>query len=130
MANVLCLLNHMLTEQQLLEIRERFLAQKIMYPGKELQSKWAFIPTDEILPIAYFPQYIHWIDENSQEGDYLIIQGEFGSTVYLVEYAFSHKLIPLHSVTQRVAEEFRKDEVVTRTYKFKHICFRKYVQYR
>lgn len=130
MANGLCLLNHTLTEQQLLELREKMVVQKILYPYEDLQAKWALIPTDEVLPIAYYSEFIHWIDESSHEGDYIILQGEFGSTFYLVEYVFNRGLIPLHSVTQRVAEEFRQNEVITRTYRFKHVCFRRYVQCR
>ena len=36
--------------------------RRFLYPDIDLQSKWVLIPTDEMLPIAYCAQYIHWID--------------------------------------------------------------------
>ena len=62
----------------------------------------------------------------AQAGDVLIVQGEFGATFMIVEYALKKGLVPVHAVTKRVAQESRAGEIVRRQYIFEHVCFRKY----
>lgn len=130
MNRVLCLLNHRLTEQQKAELESEFSVSRILLPPAGIQACWASIPTEKLLQPSMLDPFIDWIDDTSAVGDYLVIQGEFGSTVYMVGYAFSKGLVPLHSVTKRVAHEYREEEIVYRTYIFRHICFRKYLHYR
>ena len=66
-----------------------------------------------------------WLSSANQN-DVLIVQGEFGSTFMIVDYALRKNLIPVHAVTKRVAQETREGEVVKRQYVFEHVCFRKY----
>ena len=129
MSRVLCLLNHRLTEQQTMELESEFSASQIILPPSDIQAAWASIPTGRFLDQSILSPFLVWLDEISMIGDYLVIQGEFGSTVYLVGFAFTKQLVPLHSVTKRVAHEYREGEIVYRTYIFKHVCFRKYLQY-
>ena len=69
-----------------------------------------------------------WLD-SAEEKDVLVIQGEFGSTFIMVDYALKNKLIPLHAVTKRVESEQRDGEIVHRQYVFEHVCFRPYEYY-
>ncbi len=54
------------------------------------------------------------------------MQGEFGSTFMLVDFALKNNLVPLYATTRRVAEEKREGESVFREYIFEHVCFKKY----
>jgi hypothetical protein len=129
MSKVFCLLNHTLTDLQNVELESKFSATQIIYPPAQLQSAWSEIPTvDELNPYIFKP-FISWLLSNAHAEDYLVIQGEFGATVCMVEFSFSKGLIPLHSVTKRVAKEHKVGEKVYRNYLFQHICFRKYVSY-
>ena len=70
----------------------------------------------------------NWLS-SAGKGDFLIVQGEFGTTFMIVDYALKKNLIPLHAVTKRVAKEQRNGEIVSRQYVFEHVCFRKYEYY-
>lgn len=123
------MLNHELTPMQIKELEHVFFVSCIVYPDNYLNSLWAGIPTVQALTADDLSPFTLWIDENSHSKDLIIIQGEFGASFFLIEYAFSKGLIPLHSVTKRVAHETKEDETIIRTYTFQHICFRRYLRY-
>lgn len=124
-----CLLNHELTENQKNELFTKFNCESIIYPEKELSAIWSQIPAVESIDLSVIKAVTDWLG-NTQEGDVLIIQGEFGSTFMLVDYALKNKMIPLHAVTKRVATEQRNGETVQRQYIFEHVCFRRYEYYK
>jgi len=123
-----CLLNHQLTENQKKELLEKYDCNEIIYPTEELSATWSQIPAIQKIDRSIINAVISWLDA-AEEGDVLIIQGEFGSTFMLVDFALKHNLIPLHAVTKRVASEQRNGEVVQRQYIFEHVCFRPYEYY-
>ena len=69
---------------------------------------------------------VSWLNGESAPGDLFIIQGEFGSTFTLVDFALKNGLVPLYATTRRVAKESRSGETVRREYVFEHVCFKKY----
>ena len=125
MKTAFCLLNHKLTENQLSELTSKFNVSTIVYTSAELSASWAQIPATENLDMSIIGKVIEWL-KDSAEGDVFIIQGEFGSTFLLVDYALRKHLIPLHAVTKRIETEEVEGEIVKRHYEFKHVCFRKY----
>lgn len=125
MSKAFCLLNHKLTQNQIKELKNKFSIKEILYPEKELSVKWSQIPAIEELSMDVICSVVKWLS-SAQENDVLIIQGEFGSTFMIVDYALKNKLIPVHAVTKRVAKESREGEIVHREYIFEHVCFRKY----
>lgn len=120
-----CLLNHQLTENQRNELLTRFGAGEIVYPKKELSVVWSQVKTTEEMDRPLVKQVIDWLG-NASEGDLLVVQGEFGCTFAVVDWALNNGLIPLHAVTQRVETETYDGETVSKHYVFKHCCFRKY----
>ena len=120
-----CLLNHTLTQNQLTELREKFNVEEIVYPSEELSKKWGQIPAVQELDMGLILDVTEWLSSANQN-DVLIVQGEFGSTFMIVDYALKKNLIPVHAVTKRVAQESREGEIVKRQYVFEHVCFRKY----
>jgi hypothetical protein len=90
-----------------------------------LSGKWSQIPTTENLDKSVLDSVTAWLAD-AEENDVLIIQGEFGSTFAIVDFALKKDLIPVHAVTQRIATESRDGEKVSRSYVFEHICFRRY----
>lgn len=125
MPKTFCLLNHTLTQKQLAELSEKFNSTQVIYPEKNLAELWAQIPpeknNDEVVKVV-----ASWLKENSVPGDLFIIQGEFGSTFTLVDFALKNGLVPLYATTRRIARESRNGETVHREYIFEHVCFKKY----
>lgn len=125
MSKAFVLLNHTLTQNQTKELESKFSIKEIVYPEKELSQKWSQIPAAENVDMGIIQSIVSWLSI-AQENDVLIVQGEFGSTFMIVDYALKNKLIPVHAVTKRVAKESRDGETVHREYIFEHVCFRKY----
>lgn len=123
--NAYCLLNHDLTQKQTTELKEKFKVENIIYPSEELSKMWSQVPAAEEFDMNIIKSVVSWLSA-AQSGDVLIVQGEFGSTFMIVEYALKRNLIPVHAVTKRVACEQRNGEIVSRQYVFEHVCFRKY----
>lgn len=125
MPKTFCLLNHTLTQKQLAELSEKFNSTQVIYPEKSLAELWAQIPpeksNDEVVKVV-----ASWLKENSVPDDLFIIQGEFGSTFTLVDFALKNGLVPLYATTRRIAKESRNGETVHREYIFEHVCFKKY----
>lgn len=125
MKKAFCLLNHELTQNQILELKGNFGAEKIEYPPESLSKMWSQIPAVEEIDMNVINAVVNWLSSANQN-DVLIVQGEFGSTFMIVDYALKRNLIPVHAVTRRVAQESREGEIVKRQYVFEHVCFRKY----
>jgi hypothetical protein len=66
---------------------------------------------------------------SAKDGDLVIIQGEYGSTFSLVDFALKKKLVPVFAATKRIAKEEQNGEIVLRHYIFEHVRFKKYVYY-
>ena len=129
MVKAFCLLNHELTQNQILELKNRFNVESIIYPSEELSKSWSQIPAEKELDKTIIGNVTNWLTA-ANKGDLLIVQGEFGATFMIVDYALKNELIPLHAVTKRVAVEHRDGEVVSKQYVFEHVCFRKYEYYK
>jgi hypothetical protein len=123
--NVYCLLNHTLTAGQTAELKNDFGARRIVYPEAELSAAWSAVPTEKTLPAEYLLPFIRWLS-TAKKGDALVLQGEAGAAFALVDFALNRGLVPLHSVTRRVACESREGERVLRSHVFEHVCFRRY----
>lgn len=129
MSKTFCLLNHALTQKQLAELKENFNSSDVVYPDENIAKQWS-----QILPEKSNDEVIFavtkWLQCNATPGDLFIIQGEFGSTFTLVDFALKNELVPLYATTRRVAKEFRSGETVRREYVFEHICFKKYQYFK
>lgn len=128
MKNAFCLLNHKPTQKQIAELQSSFDTSQIVCPPTDVTEFWAQIPPVSVLRKNELLKVVTWLDE-ANEGDIVIIQGEFGATFALVDYALMKKLIPIYAVTQRIAQEQQKGETIHRQYIFEHVCFRTYSYY-
>lgn len=125
MLRTFCLMNHALTQKQVLELQERFGTRTVVYPPKELSERWG-----QILPAPEADREaiacaVAWLSP-AQKGDAFIVQGEAGATFTLVDYALKNGLVVLHAVTRRVSHEVRAGEQVQKQNVFEHVCFREY----
>lgn len=126
MADLYLIFSHALTEKQKVEARNLFSINNFFYLPEPLQKIWS-----EISPHPAFPeelnQIITWLNQNSTSGDYVLVQGEYGATFYLVGYCFKNNLVPIYATSERVYEEKKLDNGdIIRQHTFRHVRFRKY----
>lgn len=126
MPKTFCLLNHILTQNQISELQKRFSSEEIVYPDKNLSGQWSQIPPEQDNG-EIIRKVSGWLrNSGAKSGDLFIVQGEFGSTFALADFALKNNLVPLYATTKRVAKETREGEKVKREYIFEHVCFKKY----
>lgn len=126
MPRTFCLLNHDLTQKQLCELKDKFASQTVLFPQKELSLKWSQIDPEKSNEDIVL-SVVCWLESyGAKKGDLFIVQGEFGATFKLVDYALKNELVPVYATTRRVAKESRCGEVVRREYVFEHVCFKRY----
>lgn len=127
MSRVFCLMNHSLTQKQIAELTDVYKCKEIVYPEETISSLWSQVNSTNEKDVIQ--SVIFWL-KAAKDGDYLIIQGEFGLTFTLVDYALKEKLIPIYATSKRIAKESRVGETVHREYIFEHICFKKYEYFK
>lgn len=81
------------------------------------------------LPVDSLSKVIEWIEAESVEGDYVLVQGDFGATFYIVDYCFKNGRVPIYATTNRKVEEKRENGTIKINRVFKHENFRKYMLY-
>lgn len=117
--------NHTLTEEQIFDAKENLKVTEILSLPEELQKQWSNFPPDTEETDTSAIE--NWLSENSEKNDWVLVQGDFGATYKLVNFAFSRKLIPVYATTKRVTlEKISPDGEIEKTSVFKHVRFRKF----
>jgi len=131
MPDLLCVLNHELSDNQKTEAFIKLKAKKIVEPDIDLKKIWMNISPKGELNIDELSKIIDWLKINSKKGDYVLIQGEFGATFYLVDFCFKNDLIPIYATSKREYKEIKLEDGSTkRIHIFKHVQFRKYIRFK
>jgi hypothetical protein len=124
---LILLFNHTLTADQESDARENLGVSKVVEPPEELRELWGNVPPDLEDLCGYLEPIKQWLSTHSTPSDYLLIQGDYGATHLMVNFAFERGLIPVYATTQReAAEEIQADGAVKLTHRFFHKRFRKY----
>ncbi|MEA1947029.1 MAG: CRISPR-associated protein Csx20 [Thermodesulfobacteriota bacterium] len=119
--------NHRLTQIQKDDARASLGVGHIINLPTNLEKLWQQIPVDLSKIDNYLAPIKKWLSEQSSMSDYVLIQGDFGATFIIVQFAFEKGLIPIYSTSRREAVEEHNDEgTVKLTHNFKHVMFRKY----
>jgi hypothetical protein len=128
MKNMFLIFSHKLTNKQLEDARKNNIGSFFYLPA-QLQNIWSNIRPDGDLPVSDLDRIVDWIDANSGEGDFALVQGDFGATYYIVNRCFQMGLVPVYSTTKRIAsEESISANEVGRRSVFEHVNFRRYVK--
>lgn len=126
MKKMYLLLNHSVTECQKQDARNLGVDHVVPLP-EGLGRVWENLPADADRVNDLLTPIKQWLAENATEGDYVLIQGDFGATCIMVNFAFEKSLIPIYSTSPREAlEEHRPDGSVKLVHNFKHRLFREY----
>jgi len=123
------LFSHTLTDEQKSELEKMGVSDIIPIP-EDLQFIWSNMPPAGELNITVLNEIIDWLSGSASEGDYILIQGDFGATYYMVNWAFKSGLIPIYATTERVVlEENKEGDRVVKKNIFRHVNFRRYVAF-
>jgi len=117
------LMSHKMTQTQYDDATKSFGIDRFI----ELSSdQWAQIPAEVKDISPYLAELKHNILKQSEHGDILLVQGDFGATVVMVHFAYANGLIPVYATTRRAAKETVEGDKVITTSTFKHVRFRIY----
>ncbi|HBT89172.1 CRISPR-associated protein Csx20 [Desulfobacter sp.] len=126
--NMFLMFNHSLSKDQETDAQNIWGTQLqfVGLPG-QLKALWAQIPADKQELFDTLAPFRTWLEKQSRPNDLVLIQGDFGATWLMVQYALNSNLVPVYSVTVRLASEERSpDGMVKNTHFFKHQMFRLY----
>ncbi len=119
--------NHTVTPDQEQAARLQLGVGQIVPLPPELQELWSQVPPEvpEIGPLL--EPLRQWLARESTAGDFVLVQGDFGATYLMVEFARARGLIPVYATTRRRAvEEHLSDGTVRMVHHFQHQIFRRY----
>lgn len=127
MTKMLVLLNHTLTEQQIADAERSLGISAVELPPADIAAIWSSIDPVGELPMAMIGDVCVWLSSVGEIGDYVLVQGDFGATYYIVSWCFLNGFIPVYSTTKRVSEEtILEDGSKYLKHIVKHINFRVY----
>ena len=127
MKKLLTIFNHTLTDEQKTDAKENLFVNDFVSLPDDLKKLWMNIPPAGKLPKEILDKISKWILTSAQHGDFVLIQGEFGVSFYLVNFCLTSGFIPVYATTERVStERMLEDGTMEKVNQFKHVQFRRY----
>lgn len=121
---MILLFSHTLSEEQIIDAKSKYGVGEFVYLPKNLQQLWSnFNPELEQLTLDDFKSFL---SQNANQGDVVLIQGDFGATFAMVNFALERGLVPVYATTQREVVEVVEDGQTVKKSIFKHRRFRRY----
>jgi len=127
MKKLFLLFSHTLTEEQVEDAKNSFGVEAFVELPLEFQNLWSNVPSELEEVSAYLEPLKSYLKEQSNAGDVVLIQGDFGATYSMVNSVNSLGLKAVHATTKRDVLEKTIDDKVVKTSVFKHVRFRVYV---
>lgn len=127
MKKMFLLFSHNLSEIQLNDAKSNWEVSEVVSLPNKLQDIWSNIPADIEKLREYLLPIRNFLAENSQYGDVVLIQGDFGAVYQMVNFSKDLGLIPVYATTSREIEEFEENGKTIKKSIFEHIRFREYL---
>ena len=119
--------SHTLTQKQRDDAQNSFGIEEFISLPENLQRLWGSIPPDKKDISKAMEKIKEFIFDNAKNGDYVLVQGDFGAAYHIVKYCKDIGLIPVYSTTKRDADERNREDGSTETVRiFNHVIFREY----
>ncbi|MBE0490776.1 MAG: hypothetical protein IBX44_00830 [Sulfurospirillum sp.] len=128
MKQMILLFSHTLTNSQEIDAIYNLGVGEFIYLPLELQKLWSEVSPQSDDVTAYLQPIKDFILKSAKQEDYILIQGDFGCTVEMVDFCKKNELIPLYSTNKRDSKEcFLEDgNRVIKKSSFEHIRYRLY----
>ena len=127
MTTIFLLFNHKLTPAQKEAAHTTLNVKQIANPSKDIRDLWSQIPADLANLFTYLTPVRQWLEKDAKSGDFLLVQGDFGATFLMVEFALKNHLRPIYSTTARIAIEKELDNgTIIIEHNFCHVRYREY----
>ena len=126
MSKMYLIFSHKLSEDQINEAKSKFSIKEFIYLSSELQTIWSNVPPNCNDLDDWLSPLIYYLKNNICENDYVLIQGEFGSTYKVVNLVKSLRAKALYATTLRETIETTTADGVLKQSIFKHCLFRFY----
>jgi hypothetical protein len=121
------LFSHKLTDKQITDAKESLGVEKFVYLPDDLQVIWSQVSPYSELPLIELNRIVDWLKFEANKGDYILVQGDFGATFYVVDFCLKNNLIPVYSTSRRISvEKNGNNGKIVKTNIFEHVTFRKY----
>jgi hypothetical protein len=126
MKKLFLLLNHTLTDAQKSDAVSLGFGDFRQAPD-DIKDLWSNIPPAGELPTDTLLIIIKWLQAEGCAGDYVLVQGDFGATYYIVSWCINNGFIPIYATTNRIAkEQLLLDGSKKVMHTIKNINFRRY----
>lgn len=124
------LFSHKLTEAQAKDAYESLGVERIVYFPEKLLGVWGNIPPEAVSIRSLLMAHAEYMARRCQKGDYILIQGDPGATLLMVQKALSLGLVPVYATTSRAGTKERRDAHgrVVKSSVFEHVRYRVYGQ--
>ena len=131
MPTLFLVFNHRLTAEQQADARDTLGVNEFVYLPEDLQNFWSQVPPDGKLDTDALSKIAAWLYAKATSNDYILIQGDFGATFWLVNWCFSQKLRALYATTKREVKEIHYGNgKVEKKLIFKHVGYRTYKRFK
>lgn len=117
--------SHTIDEEQRLELLNLYGVNEVIYLPEELQKIWSNVYLDE----NYYTNMellVRFMLKTLNEGDCIVVQGNWGYVYRIVTVAKENNIIPLYAFTLRDGEDKIINGEKVRISKFKHVKFVEY----
>ena len=126
MKKLFLLFSHTLTPAQELDAKESLNIESFVTLPNDLQQLWSNIPPYLKDVSGYLEPLKEYIQNNAEDGDVLLVQGDFGGCYEMINFIKFMGLTAVHSTTTRDVVEKTVNGKVEKFSRFEHVIFRLY----
>ena len=126
MKQLFLLFSHKPTPAQESDAKESLGVTHFVTLPEKLQNLWSNIPPTLENLSDYLTPLKEYITNKSQEGDIVLIQGDFGGCYEMVNFVKSLGLKAVYATTKRDVVEKEIDGKMVKTSVFEHVRFREF----
>lgn len=119
--------NHSFSKTQEQQAGKSMNVQQVIEMPELLKKLWQQVPAESNTLKSYLSPLRKWLSEKPKKNDIILIQGDFGATYLMVEFAFKLNLIPVYATSvRRATEKAQADGSIKLEHVFNFCRFRQY----
>jgi hypothetical protein len=123
MKKMYILMSHNITEQQIIDAKNTLNVHDFINLSSDI---WSQIPVETESVESSLQQLKKEISFQAKHGDMLLVQGDYGATFNMVQFAKEKGIVPVYATSKRNVYEVVEGEKITTIREFQHVRFRKY----